>query len=84
MEEYRNLKELYQALVPALNVKLRTLKSSGIEDMTREDIWNYLKITKWQIANNLSISEMVNDIINVSNIELGQYNQNKKEKVYNN
>lgn len=83
MDEYKSLKELYQALIPALNVKLRTLKAYGIDDMKREDIWEYLKVTRWKIATNLSISEMVNDIINVSNIELGQYNRKKKDKVYN-
>ena len=29
------------------------------------DIWNYLKINKWIKTKNLSISEMVNDIIDV-------------------
>lgn len=29
------------------------------------DIWNYLKLNKWIKTKNLSISEMVNDIIDV-------------------
>ena len=29
------------------------------------DIWNYLKLNKWMKTKNLSISEMVNDIIDV-------------------
>ena len=43
MDEYKSLKELYEALDPAFRVKLRLLKKKGITYISRDDIWNYLK-----------------------------------------
>lgn len=78
MEEYKSLKELYLSLIPAFNIKLRVLKSKGITLVSKEDIWNYLKNTKWENAVNLGISDMVSDIINVSDLELDNYVRNNK------
>jgi hypothetical protein len=78
MEEYKSLKELYVSLIPAFNVKLRMLKSKGITFISREDIWNYLKTTKWEKSINLGIAEMVSDIINTSDLELDNYSRKNK------
>ena len=45
------------------------------------DIWNYLKLNKWRYDQNLTISEMVNDIIDVDIIKIDTFikSQNKKE-----
>ena len=45
------------------------------------DIWNYLKLNKWRYDQNLTISEMVNDIIDVDIIKVDTFikSQNKKE-----
>jgi len=64
MEEYKNVKELFEGLKPAFNVKLRLIKKD-YDYITRNDIWNYLKINKWCKDVNLTISEMVDDIIMV-------------------
>ena len=49
------------------------------------DIWNYLKINKWCKDKNLSISEMVNDIIDVDIIKvdlfLKKYIKNEDRKL---
>lgn len=63
--EYNNQLELYRALIPAFNVKLRLLKNDHYSNITNEDIWKYLSLTKWRYTYNLTISEMVNDIINI-------------------
>ena len=73
MYEYKNQKELYKNLIPALNVKLRLLKKSNYNDITKKDIWNYLKNNKWINSINLTISEMVNDIIHADNKEIDIY-----------
>ena len=62
--EYKSEKELYQSLRGAFNVKLRMIKDN-YDYIKSIDIYNYLKITKWCKATNLSISEMVNDIISI-------------------
>ena len=64
MDEYTNIKELFEDLKPAFNVKLRLIKKD-YDYITRNDIWNYLKINKWCKDVNLTISEMVDDIIMV-------------------
>lgn len=64
MDGYSNIKELFDSLKPAFNVKLRLIKKD-YDYITRNDIWNYLKINKWCKDVNLTISEMVDDIIMV-------------------
>lgn len=73
MYEYKSQKELYQSLIPALNVKLRLLKKTDYNNITKKDIWNYLKNKKWSSSINLTISEMVNDIIHADNKEIDIY-----------
>ena len=62
--EYKSQKELFSSLRGAFNVKLRMTKEE-FNYITEVDIWNYLKINKWSKDKNLTISEMVHDIINV-------------------
>lgn len=62
--EYKSQEELFRLLKGAFNVKLRMIKDE-YDYIKMIDIWNYLKINKWCKDNNLSISEMVNDIIDI-------------------
>lgn len=64
MDEYKSMRELFNSLKPAFDVKLRLI-NKDYDYITRTDIWNYLKINKWCKDVNLSISEMVNDIMMV-------------------
>ncbi len=77
MSEYKSQKELYLALVPALNVKIRKLKKMGYYYIKKEDIWNYLKEYKWSKSINLGISEMVSDIFLVDEQILDSYLKEK-------
>ncbi|MBR0471634.1 MAG: hypothetical protein IJI98_02925 [Methanosphaera sp.] len=61
--EYQTLKELYQQLIPAFNVKKRILSITKYKEITFEDIWQYLTLNKWRSSNDLTLAEMVNDII---------------------
>lgn len=72
MQEYKSLKELYEALVPALNVKIRMFENT-FSYIRKVDIWNYLKDNIWINSVNLSISQMVSDIINVDGIKIENY-----------
>ena len=73
MDYYNSVEELYQGLEPALNVKLRLLRKSKYDYITKEDIWNCLKETKWKVAVDLTLGEMVNDIIHIDNKEIDIY-----------
>ena len=64
MDEYKSQKELFDSLKPAFSVKLRLIQKD-YDYITKNDIWNYLKINKWCKDVGLTISEMVDDIIMV-------------------
>lgn len=77
MYEYKNQFELYQGLVPALNVKLTMLKKNDYVGITREDIWNYLKDYKWKSSVDLTLADMVQDIIHTDNLKLVRFVEKK-------
>ena len=77
--EYKSEKELYQSLRGAFNVKLRMIKDN-YDYIKSIGIYNYLKITKWCKATNLSISEMVNDIISIDIQKVDEYIKEKIKK----
>lgn len=77
---YKSQKELFESLKGAFNVKLRMIKDN-YDYITNIDIWNYLKINKWCKDKNLSLSEMVADIINVDIIKVDTFlKKNIKEE----
>ena len=78
--EFNNATELYQRLVPALKTKVTDLKRAGYDYLTIEDIWNYLKESKWKESRNLALHEMVNDILNSENIVIDDYFKHKMHK----
>ncbi len=78
MYEYKSQLELYQGLIPAMNVKLKMLKKSDYRDITRDDIWNYLKENKWKMSVDLTLADMVQDIIHTDNQKLVSYIRSKK------
>ena len=71
--EFNSIKELYARLEPALLAKVADLNRNGINYIKKEDVWNYLKITKWRNANNLLLYQMVDDILNIDNVLLDNY-----------
>ena len=68
--EFNNLKELKHRIEPALNTKLKELNSNII---TKDDIWNYLKQKKWQQSSDLTLYDIINDIMKVTEKELQEY-----------
>lgn len=79
MEEFSSQQELYNALLPALNVQIKVINKK-YNYIKKEDIWNYLKETKWKKDINLTLSEMVSDIMNVDSNKIDTY---LKEKIAN-
>lgn len=64
--------ELYKKLGPCLNSKIKELNRVGIDNVSKKDIWNYLKKFKWK-NDEPFLSDMVNDILNVDNMVLKDY-----------
>ena len=71
--EFNSVKELYERLKPALTTKETELKRNDLDYIKIEDIWNYLKDSKWSKANNLLLYQMVDDILNLDNNEIDEY-----------
>ena len=82
MYEYKSQEELYQGLIPAIHVKLKGLQKSKNVEITEDDIWNYLKETKWKNSINLTLSDMVQDILHTDNIEFIQYKEKMKKNIF--
>lgn len=78
MYEYKSQRELYQNLIPAMNVKLKMLKKCNYQDITCEDIWDYLRDNKWKVSVDLTLADMVQDIIHTDNLELVKSVKGKK------
>ncbi len=74
---FSSLNELYERLIPALNVKVNELIRNKYNYIKKEDIWNYLKDNKWSNARNLTLADMVDDILYCDNIELDKYLKSK-------
>ena len=71
--EFTSLQQLYRKLLPAFNVKKRLILNTKYKDITNENIWMYLTETKWKKTHNLSLPEMINDIITVDLEEINKY-----------
>lgn len=81
MDNITNIQKLYEFLSPALNVKLRLLRNRNYFYIKKEDIWLYLKETKWSYSKGLTIADMVNDIIHCDNQEIDLYLKEKISKL---
>ena len=72
--EYASQKDLYLALLPAFKVKNRLMQITKYK-ATNKDIWDYLANNKWKNSQDLTLSEIVNDIINVDIEKLKNYKE---------
>ena len=77
MDEFNSLEELYTRIKPALHTKKEEMKRAGYAYIRTEDIWNYLKESVWKKATNLSLYQMVSDILNTDNIHIDAYLKEK-------
>lgn len=74
---FESLEELYKRIKPALITKKNEMNRDGYIYIKEEDIWNYLKEVKWKNARDLSLSEMISDILNTDNIIIDSYLKEK-------
>lgn len=83
--EFKNVKELYDRVTPALYSKVKELRKNGFKFVSERDLWNYLAEFKWKNKNNLELHEMIEDILYTDNFEINEFvmnklNSNKKEE----
>lgn len=60
--EFNDIFELKKRVMPALRKRESDLNLRGFS-VTCDDIWNDLKTNKWSKGYNLSLNEIVNDIL---------------------
>lgn len=75
--EFNSLEELYNRLKPALLTKKEEMNRTLYPYIKEEDIWNYLKEVKWKKTSDLSLAEMVNDILNCDDALIDNYLKQK-------
>lgn len=73
------LKELKLRVMPALKSKVRELKGKNITFISEDDIWNCLKNKKWLKENDLTLYDIVNDILFIKDNELLTYKNEKQQ-----
>lgn len=82
--KFSSLQELYNRVKPALRSKVKELSIAGYKFIKEEDVFNYLKNSKWSKKNNLTLSELVNDIFTTPNEEfLNSYTNNLEKSSSN-
>ena len=70
MDTFTSLEELYNRLLPALKNKKREMKREKMLQITEMDIWLYFCQNIWPHKNNLTLGEMVNDILNTDSFTI--------------
>lgn len=80
-EKFSSLESLYTRLLPALNSKEKELHKNHMIYITKKDIWESLRITKWNRSVNLTLFDMVDDILNTDSFFFDDYARKKKEKM---
>lgn len=73
MDGFSSLTELYERVKPALKSKCRDFKRLGIDYIDISDIWNYLKNNVWNKGKNLTLADIVDDIMCVNIDALKEY-----------
>ena len=76
----KNQTDLFKRVKPALISKENELKRIKKGYIKSGDVWNYLIKHKWKQTTNLSLYDMVDDILNIDNDLLDKYIKSKENK----
>lgn len=79
MDGFNSLDALYKRLLPALKSKKKELIRIGITSINEKNIWDYLSTIKWVKSINLTLADMVNDIMTLDEKDLAKYMIEKVE-----
>ncbi len=76
MNEFHSKEELFKRVYPALKTRYIQFCRLGYSDVSVEEIWNYLS-NQWKNGNDLMLSDIVNDIMNVTYDEIKAFLNNE-------
>ncbi len=77
-----SLASLYKKVLPALRTKVHELNRHKIYFYDETELWKALRKLKWDKKSDLSLYDIVNDILSISEKELLEY-ASLKEKEQN-
>lgn len=67
---FNSINELYERILPALEVKESIMHDFNIINITSKDIFNTLRISYWNKRKDIMLNEIVHDILNIDNYKL--------------
>ncbi len=68
--KFNSIDELYNRVLPALKSKRKELVRNNIKYISEKDIWLVISRFKWQKEKNLTLADIVDDILNTDNSKL--------------
>ena len=71
--DFNSIEELYNRLQPALLTKKEQMRRNGYSYIKKNDIWNYLRDNNWKNSKDLSLYQMVSDILNTDDVYIDSY-----------
>ena len=80
--EFSSLKDLYLRVEPALTSKKTELDRIGLSYIDKKDIWDYLVENKWKVGIDLTLSDVVDDILNTDNNLIDKYFKEKNTSLH--
>lgn len=72
-ENFGTLKDLYERVLPALRSKVKELKNNRFSFVTEKDVWDCLRKNKWNGESDLTLYDIVNDILFLEEKEILNY-----------
>lgn len=78
-EKFDSITELYRRVLPALRSKKKELIIHKLPFITEMDIWDCLRKNKWSKETDLTLFDIVNDILTVKESYLIEYMNTKKQ-----
>lgn len=77
-EKFDSIAALYKRVLPALRSKKKELAVQKLPFITEMDIWDCLRKNKWSKEANLTLFDIVNDILTINESSLIEYVSTKK------
>lgn len=61
--EFNSIEDLYERVLPALTIKICELQTTKKIYINEKDLFDELRKKKWMSSKNLTLSDIVNDIL---------------------
>ncbi|MBE6152886.1 MAG: hypothetical protein E7166_01475 [Firmicutes bacterium] len=73
MQKFRDLKDLYNTVLPALKAREQELHREKFMMISKDSVWNYLLEQKWIMEDDLDLASIIDDIMNADGYKISKY-----------